>query len=233
MRGTKDNAAFESRPSGATVTAESISEDKLGPFTCVAPCELELKRKRTWAVEFTLEGYKPASGLLKPKLTGGGLASGAGNALLGGIVGVGIDAGTGANLDLRPNPMIAELEPLDSALASRVLDADPVVEAAAAGDEATPAEAPEALAPDAAPDTAPDAAVDDAADAAADDAADAAASVAPDVDETASVATSTTPEQPAAQPVRLYKPGERAPNDEESDDLNRRQLDKIENLPQP
>lgn len=124
VRGAKDTARFESDPAGATVTAESISKDKLGPFTCVTPCELELKRKREWNVEFTLDGYKPVTGTLVPKVTGGGVASGAGNIIAGGIIGIGVDAGTGANLDLRPNPMVAKLAPADSAEQS-VIVAEP------------------------------------------------------------------------------------------------------------
>jgi len=124
IRGTKETAKFESTPSGAEVTAESISTDKLGPFSCITPCELELKRKRDWKVVFAKDGYKPVEGVLEKKVTGGGVASGAGNILAGGIIGIGVDAGTGANLDLRPNPMIAELAPEASADISRVL-ADP------------------------------------------------------------------------------------------------------------
>ena len=114
IRGTKESAKFESTPPGATVTAESISSDRLGPFTCTTPCELELKRKREWSVQFNLDGYKPAEGVLSPQVTGGGVAAGAGNVLAGGLIGIGVDAGTGANLDLRPNPMVAELVPLNS-----------------------------------------------------------------------------------------------------------------------
>ncbi|MDZ7628479.1 MAG: hypothetical protein U5J99_08775 [Parvularculaceae bacterium] len=121
IRGTKETSRFESTPSGALVMVESISTDKLGPFTCVTPCELELKRKREWNVVFTLDGYKPVTGQLVPKLTGGGVASGAGNVIAGGIIGIGVDAGTGANLDLRPNPMIAKLAPVDSAEESTIL----------------------------------------------------------------------------------------------------------------
>ncbi|MEM9617291.1 MAG: translation initiation factor 2 [Pseudomonadota bacterium] len=124
IRGTKETAKFQSTPSGATVTAESISADKLGPFSCTTPCELELKRKRDWKVVFEKDGYKPVEAVLEKKVTGGGVASGAGNVLAGGIIGIGVDAGTGANLDLRPNPMIAELAASDSQDASLVL-ADP------------------------------------------------------------------------------------------------------------
>ncbi|MHA7872129.1 MAG: translation initiation factor 2 [Hyphococcus sp.] len=122
IRGTKETAKFESIPSGAEVTVESISTDKLGPFSCITPCEMELKRKRDWAVVFVKDGYKPVESVLEKKVTGGGVASGAGNVIAGGIIGIGVDAGTGANLDLRPNPMIAELAALDSDGVSRVLD---------------------------------------------------------------------------------------------------------------
>lgn len=124
IRGAKETAKFESTPSGATVTAESISTDKLGPYTCVTPCEMELKRKRDWNISFELDGYKTAEAVLEKKVTAGGVASGAGNVLAGGLIGIGVDAGTGANLDLRPNPMIAELALADSEKLSIVL-ADP------------------------------------------------------------------------------------------------------------
>lgn len=121
IRGAKDTVKFESEPPGASVSAESISADKIGPIECTAPCKLELKRKREWKVDFALDGYKPVSGVLTPKVTGGGVASGLGNVVAGGIIGIGVDAGTGANLDLKPNPMIAKLAPVDSADDSVVL----------------------------------------------------------------------------------------------------------------
>ena len=116
VRGPRDLTNFESTPAGAVVTVESADGDLMGPYTCTTPCELELKRKKKWNVVYQLSGYKPAAGYLVPRVTGGGVASGAGNALLslGGLVGVGVDAGTGANLDLRPNPMHALLAATDS-----------------------------------------------------------------------------------------------------------------------
>lgn len=167
VRGTKDTAKFESEPAGATVVVESISADKLGPYTCVTPCELELKRKREWKVEFALDGYKPVTGTLQPKVTGGGVASGAGNVIAGGIIGIGVDAGTGANLDLRPNPMKAKLAANDAREASLIVidendskkkakDSKAIAgQKAAPADAAAPSVAPtdetEKLAPDDAP----------------------------------------------------------------------------------
>lgn len=121
IRGAKETAEFESSPSGATVTVSSISADQLGPFSCVTPCELQLKRKRTWEIEYTLDGYQTARGILRPVVTGGGVASGAGNVFAGGPIGIGVDAGTGANKDLRPNPMIAEMAVAGEEQPSRII----------------------------------------------------------------------------------------------------------------
>ena len=44
---------------------------------------------------------------------GGGAAGMAGNVLLGGIVGAGVDAGTGAMHSHKPNPLVVNLEKSD------------------------------------------------------------------------------------------------------------------------
>ncbi|WP_425408367.1 hypothetical protein [Hyphococcus sp.] len=218
VRGTKDTAKFESAPEGAMVTTESQSEDMLGPFTCVAPCELELKRNRTWKVDFELEGYKPVSALLKPVVTGGGVAAGVGNALLGGIVGVGIDAGTGANMDLRPNPMVAQLAPVDSDVESTVVDAELYVEESPIdGDDSEVGEKSsgngELKDGHMEPETGGDAEID----ASQHDEA-------PPSSETLSSDDLMTDVSASAESYR-YKPGEVAPNDKVANDLNRQQLE--------
>ena len=38
----------------------------------------------------------------------------AGNVLLGGVIGAGVDAGTGAMHSRKPNPLVVELTPIDS-----------------------------------------------------------------------------------------------------------------------
>ncbi len=245
IRGTSETAQFESTPTGAEVTAESISEDKMGPFNCTTPCQMELKRKRTWKVDFELEGYKPVSALLKPVVTGGGVASGAGNIIAGGLIGIGIDAGTGANLDLRPNPMIAELAPLESPDASRVLDAEPVAEEALEEqeegliEEGAEVETPSEAAPLEMDETdveTPETELP------AEDMSDESPEVMSANETPKSVnvgaeqaeapivnVSSPASEDPAHTQVRLYKPGEVAPNDEDADDLNKLQLKSIDN----
>lgn len=76
-------------------------------------------------------GYKTLTTLLEPKLSGDGTAGMAGNILLGGVIGAGVDAATGAMNDLKPNPMVANLVAEESEAVSEVLGedaADAVVE---------------------------------------------------------------------------------------------------------
>ena len=48
---------------------------------------------------------------LTKEIPGTGAAGFAGNVLLGGLVGMGVDAATGAALDHKPNPVIVTLQP--------------------------------------------------------------------------------------------------------------------------
>lgn len=49
---------------------------------------------------------------IKTKVVGAGAAGFAGNVLIGGVIGMGVDAATGAALDHYPNPAHIELVPL-------------------------------------------------------------------------------------------------------------------------
>ena len=60
------------------------------------------------------EGYKPGQVFVDTKVSGGGAAGLAGNLLIGGVVGVGVDAISGATLDHTPNPVNITLVPVDS-----------------------------------------------------------------------------------------------------------------------
>jgi len=124
IRGTKDTAEFQSYPEGATVTATRITENDDNPVSCVAPCKLELSRKRDFNISFALDGHKPVSAKLSSRVSGDGSAGFLGNALLGGPIGAAVDAGTGAAQDLTPIPMIAHLAPTDSEDVSKVVDKD-------------------------------------------------------------------------------------------------------------
>lgn len=104
-RGHTDEVWFESEPPGARVRLEPSTID------CITPCRQELRRKREYLVHFEKEGYVAAQVRLSPKFAGAGAAGFAGNVILGGLVGMGVDAATGASKVLRPNPVQVTLLP--------------------------------------------------------------------------------------------------------------------------
>jgi hypothetical protein len=105
VRGTKHNVRIESNPAGATI---HLSTGVKG----VTPATFELPRKDPVVVDFQKDGYEPMSVTLVPMRSKSGSIAGAGNALIGGAIGGAIDGGTGATLDLRPNPLIVTLRPI-------------------------------------------------------------------------------------------------------------------------
>lgn len=78
---------------------------------CVTPCAVQAKRNADITVSISKEGYQPQVIPLTKEIPGAGAAGFAGNILAGGLVGMGVDAATGAALDRRPNPVIVTLQP--------------------------------------------------------------------------------------------------------------------------
>ena len=121
-RGTKQGVKFVSEPPGATVTVQRAHKVDTR-WDCISPCELQLSRKRDFNVTFELEGYKPAEGRLASRLGAkGGATAIPGNFVAGGGIGFIVDAGTGANMQLKPDPMRARLAPIDSDENSVIFD---------------------------------------------------------------------------------------------------------------
>lgn len=131
-RGTKQKIEFTSTPEGADVkTSEG--------YSCVTPCKTKLKRKTGFDAVFTKEGYEPTTVKVRSKFSGGGAAAGAGNILLGGIIGGVVDGSNGSLNNLTPSPVNAVLVPLTIAPS-----AEPMVTEAVAADAAPAADAAEA-----------------------------------------------------------------------------------------
>jgi hypothetical protein len=105
-RGTTDQIQITSEPAGARVTTSLA-------HSCVAPCTIQVSRKDEFTVSFEKEGFQRQDVPVKTQLAGNGAAGFAGNILLGGIVGMGVDAATGATLEHVPNPVKAVLVPLE------------------------------------------------------------------------------------------------------------------------
>ncbi len=108
-RGTKDAWSVTSEPSGARV------ETTHGFFCEATPCAIKMPRKSEFTATLTKPGYKPATVQVTNKIAGAGGAAMAGNVLVGGLIGVGIDASTGAMKDLVPNPAHVVLEKVEPA----------------------------------------------------------------------------------------------------------------------
>jgi hypothetical protein len=95
----------ESDPVGADVR---LSTGGIGK----TPTSFQLPRKKTLEVYIEKEGYEPLTVHVSSQISGSGAVGMAGNVLIGGLVGVGVDTWTGASKDLRPNPIKVTLVPL-------------------------------------------------------------------------------------------------------------------------
>jgi hypothetical protein len=69
------------------------------------------KRNADISVTVQKSGYEPEVVQLTKDIPAAGAAGFAGNLLLGGVVGMGVDAVTGAATDHKPNPVIVTLRP--------------------------------------------------------------------------------------------------------------------------
>lgn len=71
---------------------------------------MTLPRKSEFDVTITKAGYKEWKGHVTHQISGAGSAGMAGNVILGGLIGVGVDAYSGAMNNIVPNPLNVTLE---------------------------------------------------------------------------------------------------------------------------
>ena len=107
-RGTTENISISSTPAGATAEYPGWIIRRLAS----RPCVVVAKRNADITVTVNKEGYEPQVIPLTKEIPGTGAAGFAGNVLVGGVVGMGVDAATGAALDHKPNPVIVTLQPV-------------------------------------------------------------------------------------------------------------------------
>ena len=72
-------------------------------------------RKDEFSVSIALGGYKEQTIEIKTRVAGAGAAGFVGNVVIGGVIGMGADAVTGATLEHFPNPLEVKLEKLGPA----------------------------------------------------------------------------------------------------------------------
>lgn len=106
--GSSQEVSLGSSPGPAEVELDHVNR------TVTTPTEIELKRKNSYELTFTREGYEPETASIESSLRGGILVL---DILFTGLLGVAIDAGTGAWNSLSPENLSVSLEKADPAAA--------------------------------------------------------------------------------------------------------------------
>lgn len=101
-RGTSQDYAIHSNPQGALVTLSTGQQ-------CLTPCNLKLKRKGGFTATISKKGYETQYRTVSSDVAGMGAVGMAGNVVAGGIIGLGVDAYSGAANELTPNPLTVVL----------------------------------------------------------------------------------------------------------------------------
>lgn len=104
-RGTSETVMVYASPDGAQIATN------IGLTCSTSPCSLHVSRKQDFEVTVSKEGYETRTIHVETKVAPGGVAGLAGNVLIGGVIGVGVDSVSGATLDHLPNPVLVELVP--------------------------------------------------------------------------------------------------------------------------
>lgn len=112
-RGTTNKVQIVSEPNGASARTSFGHQ-------CTTPCTLSVSRKDEFSVVVSAPGYEEQRVDVKTQLAGTGAAGFAGNLVAGGVVGMVVDASTGATLEHSPNPVSVMLRPLAPVVAPRV-----------------------------------------------------------------------------------------------------------------
>ena len=97
--GTTQRVPVTTNPSGATVDVNT-------GYHGTTPCSFDLERNKNHILDITKAGYKQTQVVLRKTVCG----STAGNLLVGGVIGVGVDAMSGAIFKLTPEEVHVELE---------------------------------------------------------------------------------------------------------------------------
>ena len=103
-QGTKEVLEVQSTPAGASVTLST------GQSCASTPCVIEVSKQTGFTATFEKAGCETKTMSVLSRMSKSGGAAVAGNVIVGGIIGLGVDAATGAAKELVPNPLIAELD---------------------------------------------------------------------------------------------------------------------------
>ena len=102
-QGTRDALLLRTDPEGASAMTSN-------GYSCAeTPCAIEVPKKQGFTVTFEKDGCEPKSVNVITRMSKSGGAAVAGNVLVDGIIGLGVDTATGAAKELVPNPVEAKL----------------------------------------------------------------------------------------------------------------------------
>ncbi len=99
-QGSKQWVAITSTPTGATATIDGITKVQ-------TPGQVKLKRGKDHIIVIEKEGYEPAQALIDHEFSSWVF----GNILLGGLIGLAVDYGTGGAYNLEPDTVSVTLTP--------------------------------------------------------------------------------------------------------------------------
>lgn len=129
-RGWHEQILIASTPSGAIATMDGLmgpsADQPTKSVTCTTPCSIQVNRNDNLTVKFEKEGYEPQVVPLSKEVAGTGAAGFAGNILLGGVVGMAVDAASGASMDHKPNPVTVTLQPITPVVAGPAIKPKPI-----------------------------------------------------------------------------------------------------------
>jgi hypothetical protein len=103
-RGSKDVLVVDSVPQGAQVELSN------GMSCTGTPCSFTVPRRSDLGVTVSKQGCRAVTANVTHRTSDGGAAAVAGNVLVGGIIGLGVDAATGASQEIVPNPLVVQLQ---------------------------------------------------------------------------------------------------------------------------
>jgi uncharacterized protein YceK len=103
-RGTNDALVVNSEPQGAQVQLSN------GMSCTSTPCVFKLPRKSDLQITVSRSGCQTVVTNVTHRTAGAGAAGVAGNVLVGGFIGLGVDAVSGASQELVPNPVEVKLQ---------------------------------------------------------------------------------------------------------------------------
>ena len=102
-RGTSEDFVVETTPANAQVALSN------GMACDATPCTFDVPRKGEFSATISKDGYESVTQSIYTEVSSGGRNAMFGNILVGGVIGVGVDATSGAMLDHRPNPLVVTL----------------------------------------------------------------------------------------------------------------------------